>query len=276
MSQVPKHRTVSPSNLDDQVELPNLSTDRRLTTLLSPKLVPLNESASPSQNPQRRFSLPLVTTPHTSDTTSELSSPPPILTPFSIRLRQSQLRIPADMNNFELEINPILELKSPTKIKIKGCPTGAKNKKSTRADAGLSKISTWRDLSSFEYKARIRDNFTGRTKRAAAKLGVSNTRTGQGQPSRARKRNASGGKIRGRRARAGRVVGRERGNRARTHEDREMEDEEMESEDENNEHQRIKNRGRFTRNTIRPVRAKMTAENSDGESTEGGNIHKDN
>ena len=91
----------------------------------------------------------------------------------------------------------------------------------------------------------------------------------QGQPSRAK-----GGRARGGRARDGRTRS---GNGARTHQDREeMEDEEMGSEGENDEHQRIENRRRFTRNTIRSVRAKMTAENSDDESTKGGNIHEDN
>lgn len=54
-------------------------------------------------------------------------------------------------HTFEQRIDPILELKSPLRVKPKGRPPGAKNKKRSQTEAGLDD-STRRELSRFEYE----------------------------------------------------------------------------------------------------------------------------
>lgn len=56
-------------------------------------------------------------------------------------------------HTFEQQIDSILELKSPLRVKPKGRPPGAKNKKRSQTEAGLDN-STRRKLSRFEYKER--------------------------------------------------------------------------------------------------------------------------
>ncbi len=54
-------------------------------------------------------------------------------------------------HTFQQHIDPILELKSPLRVKPKGSPPGAKNKKRSQTEAGLDD-STRRELSRFEYE----------------------------------------------------------------------------------------------------------------------------
>lgn len=56
-------------------------------------------------------------------------------------------------HTFEQHIDPILELKSPSRVKPKGKPPGAKNKKRSQTETGLD-YSTRREPSRFEYEER--------------------------------------------------------------------------------------------------------------------------
>lgn len=54
-------------------------------------------------------------------------------------------------HTYQQHIDPILELKSPLRVKPKGRPLGAKNKKRSQTEAGLDD-STCRELSRFKYE----------------------------------------------------------------------------------------------------------------------------
>lgn len=66
-------------------------------------------------------------------------------------------------HTFEQHIDPILELKSPSRVKPKGRPPGAKNKKRSQTEAGLDD-STRREPSRFEYEERKDKRKTPRSK----------------------------------------------------------------------------------------------------------------
>lgn len=53
-------------------------------------------------------------------------------------------------HKFQPEIDPFLEFKSSSQIKIKGRPSDVKNKRSS-IKARLGENSTWKDISRFEY-----------------------------------------------------------------------------------------------------------------------------
>ena len=97
-----------------------------------------------------------IPTPHCESETisSPLSSLPLLSTPLSVRsrvLQPEQDISHADYNHeFQPEIDPFLEFKSPSQIKTKGRSPGAKNKRSS-VEAGLGENSTRRDLSRFEH-----------------------------------------------------------------------------------------------------------------------------
>ena len=99
------------------------------------------------------LSSPLTTL--SSPKTSPLDIPQTDITPLSLRFHHNPdhvSRLPENSDPFT-EIDPILELKSPSKVKPKGLP-GAKNKKRSGAQAGLDE-STHHELSRFEHeKAR--------------------------------------------------------------------------------------------------------------------------
>ncbi len=104
---------------------------------------------------------------------SELSSPlttlssprkPPLdilktdITPLSLRFHHNPDHVSRVHENSDpfTQIDPILELKSPSKVKPKGRPPGAKNKKRSGAQAGLDE-STRREPSRFEHE-KAREN----------------------------------------------------------------------------------------------------------------------
>ena len=101
--------------------------------------------------------IPQATPNRESETASSaLSSPPFLSTPLSVRSRvlRPELGSHTDYNHeFQPEINPLLEIKSPSQIKTKGRPPGAKNKKRSSAEPELGESSTRRDPSRFEHEA---------------------------------------------------------------------------------------------------------------------------
>lgn len=76
-------------------------------------------------------------------------------TPLSVYfwILQSELSSHTDYNyEFQLEINPPLEIKFPSQIKTKSCPPGVKNKKRSSSKAELRESSTCQDFLKFEYE----------------------------------------------------------------------------------------------------------------------------
>lgn len=94
---------------------------------------------------------------HESETiSSALSSPLFQSTPLSVCfwILRPELGSHTDYNHeFQTEINPFLEIKSPSQIKTKGRPPGAKNKKRSSAEAELGETSTRQDPSRFEHES---------------------------------------------------------------------------------------------------------------------------
>ncbi len=92
-----------------------------------------------------------------SSKTSPLDIPQTDITPLSLRFYQNPDQVSRLHENSDLfsQIDPILELKSPSRVKPKGQTPGAKNKKRWGAQAGLDQ-STRHEPSRFEHeKARI-------------------------------------------------------------------------------------------------------------------------
>ena len=97
---------------------------------------------------------------------------PSLSTPLSVCsrvLQPEQDTSHADYNHeFQPEIDPFLEFKSPSQIKTKGRSPGAKNKRSS-VEAGLGENSTRRDLSRFEHNVD-----------QTSQIGVEHDRVGRG------------------------------------------------------------------------------------------------
>lgn len=117
-------------------------------------------------------SLPLSSSPLSY--LSELRSPTLFVTPLFIFCLTAKLLIRSSHNavenlpfshsnrdqDFEQQIDPIFKLKSPLRVKPKGRPPGAKNKKRSHIEAGLDD-STCREPSSFEHEERIEKSKKG-------------------------------------------------------------------------------------------------------------------
>ena len=90
--------------------------------------------------------------------------PSDILHPTSLSLRSQQN--PDHVSKFHensdpfTQIDPTLELKSPSRVKPKGRPSGAKNKKQSGAQAGLDE-SIRREPSRFEHEEAQESHSTG-------------------------------------------------------------------------------------------------------------------